>query len=109
MAKIMNTAEIESAITGFQNTYPDLCLRLELPEATYEGRTCHALRIGKSYGADKPAILILGGVPKSEAFAFAVAAQGMVIIVGAALVGAAGIWMLFTRFRPSARAAALPA
>ena len=42
------------------------------------------------------AILILGGVPKSEAFAFAVAAQGMVIIVGAALVGAAGIWMLFT-------------
>ena len=48
------------------------------------------------------AILILGGVPKSEAFAFAVAAQGMVIIVGAALVGAAGIWMLFLRFRPSA-------
>jgi hypothetical protein len=28
----------------------------------------------------------------------------MVIIVGAALVGAAGIWMLFTRFRPAARA-----
>src|SRR6476660_7538988 len=48
------------------------------------------------------AILILGGVPKSAAFAFAVAAQGMVIIVGAALVGAAGIWMLFTRFRPAA-------
>ena len=43
-----------------------------------------------------------GGVPKSEAFAFAVAAQGMVILVGAALVGAAGIWMLFARFRPAA-------
>jgi len=55
------------------------------------------------------AILIIGGVPKSEAFAFAVAAQGMVIIVGAALVGAAAIWMLFTRFRPSARTTALPA
>jgi hypothetical protein len=26
----------------------------------------------------------------------------MVILVGAALVGAAGIWMLFTRFRPAA-------
>ncbi len=50
------------------------------------------------------AILIIGGVPKADAFAFAVAAQGMVILVGAALVGAAGIWMLFTRFRPSARA-----
>jgi len=48
------------------------------------------------------AILIIGGVPKSEAFAFAVAAQGMVILVGAALVGAAGIWMLFARFRPAA-------
>src|SRR6266571_1661912 len=55
------------------------------------------------------AILIIGGVPKADAFAFAVAAQGMVIIVGAALVGAAGIWMLFTRFRPSARTTALPA
>ena len=31
------------------------------------------------------------------------------VIVGAALVGAAGIWMLFTRFRPSARTTALPA
>src|SRR4029078_2013525 len=39
------------------------------------------------------AILILGGVPKAESFAFAVAAQGMIILVGAALVGAAGIWM----------------
>jgi uncharacterized membrane protein YbhN (UPF0104 family) len=55
------------------------------------------------------AVLIIAGVPKADAFAFAVAAQGMVILVGAALVGAAGIWMLFTRFRPSARATALPA
>jgi hypothetical protein len=62
MARIMNAREIESAIAAFQNTYPDLCLCIELPETTYEGRTCHALRIGKSYGADKPAILILGGV-----------------------------------------------
>ena len=38
------------------------------------------------------AILIIGGIPKGEAFAFAVAAQGLVIIVGAALVAAAGIW-----------------
>src|SRR5947199_7249574 len=54
------------------------------------------------------AILIVGGVPKAEAFAFAVAAQGMVILVGAALVAAAGVWMLVTRLRPSARTA-LPA
>jgi uncharacterized membrane protein YbhN (UPF0104 family) len=52
------------------------------------------------------AILIVGGVPKAEAFAFAVAAQGMVILVGAALVAAAGVWALLLRLRPS-RAAAL--
>jgi uncharacterized membrane protein YbhN (UPF0104 family) len=55
------------------------------------------------------AILIIGGVPKAEAFAFAVAAQGMVILVGAAFVGAAGIWMLFTRFRPASRVTTVPA
>src|SRR5207244_11441960 len=51
------------------------------------------------------AILIVGGVPKAEAFAFAVAAQGMVILVGAALVAAAGLWALTNRVR-LARAAA---
>jgi uncharacterized membrane protein YbhN (UPF0104 family) len=51
------------------------------------------------------AILIVGGVPKAEAFAFAVAAQGMIILVGAALVAAAGVWALTTRVR-LARAAA---
>jgi hypothetical protein len=45
-------------------------------------------------------------VPKAEAFAFAVAAQGMVILVGAAVVAAAGIWALLLRFRP-ARSTAL--
>jgi uncharacterized membrane protein YbhN (UPF0104 family) len=52
------------------------------------------------------AILIIGGVPKAEAFAFAVAAQGLIILVGAAVVGIAGLWALSLRFRP-ARAAAL--
>jgi uncharacterized membrane protein YbhN (UPF0104 family) len=54
------------------------------------------------------AILIIGGVPKAEAFAFAVAAQGLIIVVGAAVVGIAGLWALSLRFRP-ARAAALAA
>jgi uncharacterized membrane protein YbhN (UPF0104 family) len=43
------------------------------------------------------AILIIAGIPKGEAFAFAVAAQGMVILVGAVLVAAAGLWMLAQR------------
>ena len=45
------------------------------------------------------AILIIGGIPKGEAFAFAVAAQGLVIIVGAALVAAAALWALVGKFR----------
>jgi uncharacterized membrane protein YbhN (UPF0104 family) len=47
------------------------------------------------------AILIVGGVPKAQAVAFAVAAQGLVIFVGAAVVAAAGLWALACRLRPS--------
>jgi uncharacterized membrane protein YbhN (UPF0104 family) len=52
------------------------------------------------------AILIVSGIPKGEAFAFAVAAQGLIILVGAVLVAIAGLWMLAGRFRLF-RAAAL--
>jgi Lysylphosphatidylglycerol synthase TM region len=52
------------------------------------------------------AILIIAGIPKGDALAFAVAAQGLVILVGAVIVAAAGIWALIGRFRP-ARAAVL--
>lgn len=53
------------------------------------------------------AILIISGIPKGEAFAFAVAAQGLVIIVGAALVAAAAFWALVSKLR--ARRALAPA
>ena len=45
------------------------------------------------------AILIVGGIPKGEALAFAVAAQGLVILVGALVVAIAGIWALVGRIR----------
>jgi len=45
------------------------------------------------------AILIVGGIPKGEALAFAVATQGLIIFVGAVLVAAAGLWALVARFR----------
>src|SRR5882762_9175157 len=66
MAKIMNTAEIESALVHFVTSYPELCQRVELPEQTHEGRTCHALRIAKGYDKSKPAALIIGGVHARE-------------------------------------------
>jgi len=46
------------------------------------------------------AILIVSGIPKTEALAFAVAAQALVILVGAAVVAVAGLWHLSARFRP---------
>jgi uncharacterized membrane protein YbhN (UPF0104 family) len=52
------------------------------------------------------AILIIAGIPKGDALAFAVAAQGLVILVGAIVLAAAGLWALVARFRPS-RAAIL--
>src|SRR5258708_11752708 len=66
MSIIMNTTEIESALVNFQATYPDLCQRIALPEKTCEGRTCHALRIAKSYSRDRLAVLIIGGVHARE-------------------------------------------
>jgi murein tripeptide amidase MpaA len=66
MAKIMNVTEIESALVYFETTYPELCQRIALPERTYEGRSCHALRIAKSHHKGKPTALILGGVHARE-------------------------------------------
>jgi uncharacterized membrane protein YbhN (UPF0104 family) len=48
------------------------------------------------------AILIVSGVPKAEAFAFAVAAQGMVILAGAAICAVAALWHLAARLRRGA-------
>jgi uncharacterized membrane protein YbhN (UPF0104 family) len=52
------------------------------------------------------AILVISGIPKGEAFAFAVAAQGLVIIVGAGFVAAAAFWALVSKLR-ARRAVAL--
>jgi hypothetical protein len=52
------------------------------------------------------AILIIAGIPKGQALAFAVAAQGLIILVGASLVAAAGVWAIAGRLRP-ARATAV--
>jgi uncharacterized membrane protein YbhN (UPF0104 family) len=52
------------------------------------------------------AILIVSGVPKAEAVAFSVAAQALVIVVGAAVVGMAGVWHLAAHLRPTRPVAA---
>jgi uncharacterized membrane protein YbhN (UPF0104 family) len=54
------------------------------------------------------AILIISGVPKGEALAFAVAAQGLIILVGAAVVAAAAVWAVAFRFRARRAIAVAP-
>jgi murein tripeptide amidase MpaA len=66
MAKVMNTTEIESALTFFARTYGSVCKRLTLPEKTHEGRTSHALSIGKNVTKETPSVLIIGGVHARE-------------------------------------------
>jgi uncharacterized membrane protein YbhN (UPF0104 family) len=52
------------------------------------------------------AILIISGIPKAEAVAFAVAAQGLIILAGAAILAAAGVWHVAVRMRPRLAVAA---
>jgi uncharacterized membrane protein YbhN (UPF0104 family) len=52
------------------------------------------------------AILIVSGIPKTEAIAFSVAAQAMVIVVGAAVLTLAGLWHVAVRVRPARALAA---
>jgi hypothetical protein len=66
MPLIMNTTEIESALVNLEAQYPDLCGRIELPERTFEQRTCHALRIATDDNPDKLTVLIIGGVHARE-------------------------------------------
>ena len=66
MALIMNTTEIVSALAYYEKTYPRLCQRIVLPEKTFEKRTCYALRIARSRGRNKPAVLIIAGAHARE-------------------------------------------
>jgi hypothetical protein len=44
------------------------------------------------------AILIVSGVPKADAVAFSLAAQGLIIVAGAAVCAAAALWHLALRW-----------
>ena len=57
----LNVTEVESAIQALSATYPSLCELITLPNATYEGRTSHAIRIGLGALDHRPSILFIGG------------------------------------------------
>ncbi|MGH3974463.1 MAG: M14 family zinc carboxypeptidase, partial [Pseudonocardiaceae bacterium] len=61
-----NVNEVESALTGLAAAYPSICELIFLPNLTIEGRTCHAVRIGKYAASDRDAVLLTGVVHARE-------------------------------------------
>ena len=56
----LNISEVESAMLGLANAYPELCSMITLPHVTAEGRTCRALRIGKAVTPKTKGVLFTG-------------------------------------------------
>jgi murein tripeptide amidase MpaA len=57
----LNVAEIESWCELAELKNPDLCTHITLPHKTFEGRTCHALRIRAGDRRNRHGVLLLGG------------------------------------------------
>lgn len=63
----LNVDEVESAIfAAAAAPFSRFAELIRLPEKTYEGRQCHALRIGNGSGADRTGVYFLGGVHAGE-------------------------------------------
>ncbi len=56
-----NVTEVESAIQALSAAHPGRCELITLPNATHEGRTSHAIRVGLGPLDNRPAMLFIGG------------------------------------------------
>jgi carboxypeptidase T len=65
--RYLNVEEVESAIgAAAEAPYSGIAKLIALPYLTWEGRQCHALRIGSQSGADRTCVYFLGGVHARE-------------------------------------------
>ncbi len=63
----LNVAQVESALAAAASAPNESFTKLiTLPRKTWENRVCHALKIGKGEGANRPGIYFLGGVHARE-------------------------------------------
>jgi murein tripeptide amidase MpaA len=63
----LNVEEVESALlTAAGAPYAAIAQLIALPEKTWEGRQCHALKIGNGSGANRPGVYFLGGIHARE-------------------------------------------
>jgi murein tripeptide amidase MpaA len=56
----LNVIEVESALTALAAAHPGLCELITLPNATHEGRTSHAIRLGLGPLDNRPSMLFMG-------------------------------------------------
>ncbi len=63
----LNVEEVESAIlAAVAAPYSNITELITLPHPTWEGRQCHALRIGNGSGAGRAGVYFLGGIHSRE-------------------------------------------
>ncbi|MFE9636465.1 M14 family metallopeptidase [Streptomyces sp. NPDC006463] len=62
----LNITEVASGVTSLASAFPDTCDLIDLPEQTFEGRACHALRIGTAQGGTNDAVVLIGGAHARE-------------------------------------------
>jgi murein tripeptide amidase MpaA len=62
----LNVDEVESALVGLAAEYPEVCELITLPNASVEGRVCHAVRIGSGTPTGRDGVLLTGGVHARE-------------------------------------------
>src|SRR5690349_22257824 len=63
----LNVDEVESALAGAAAP-PNAAVTqlITLPNQTWEGRTCHAVKLASGGGANRPGVFFLGGVHSRE-------------------------------------------
>ena len=63
----LSTDEVEAALVLGERNHPGCFERIALPHRTWEGRRCHAFRIGAGKGAGRrPAVCLIAGVHGRE-------------------------------------------
>jgi murein tripeptide amidase MpaA len=62
----LSASGIESCLVYLANAYPSLCQLIVLPEASAEGRTMRALKLGKGGGEGRHGVLLVGGLHARE-------------------------------------------
>ena len=62
----LSVTAVESALDDLQNLHPGLVQRVALPHTTWEGRTCHAIKIANGANPGRLAVYFIAGLHARE-------------------------------------------